>query len=128
MSCTATRAVTVNVIGEGEPAVLEQTVNGAPAFAYGSYAFDLSENATGRCSASPSHGLGDGPRRRSGDLQHRGGRPRRSVHRRFRDRRCVYIGAGEDYASGPGRYELTVRASDGVLHSDAAVTSRDRRR
>ena len=41
----------------------------------------------------------------------------------------VYIGAGEDYESGPGRYELTLRASDGVLHSDAGGDGqRDRRR
>ena len=33
-----------------------------------------------------------------------------------------YQGAGEDYESGAIRYELTVRASDGGLHSDVTVT------
>ena len=33
-----------------------------------------------------------------------------------------YRGAGEDYESGPSGYELTVRASDGSLHSDVTVT------
>ena len=33
-----------------------------------------------------------------------------------------YEGAGEDYESGTTSYELTVRASDGGLHSDVTVT------
>ena len=33
-----------------------------------------------------------------------------------------YQGAGEDYESGTTSYELTVRASDGGLHSDVTVT------
>ena len=33
-----------------------------------------------------------------------------------------YQGAGEDYESGTTRYELTVRASDGSLHSEVTVT------
>ena len=34
----------------------------------------------------------------------------------------VYVGAGEDYESGTTSNELTVRASDGSLHSDVTVT------
>ena len=33
-----------------------------------------------------------------------------------------YAGTGEDYESGTTSYDLTVRASDGAAHSDAAVT------
>ena len=33
-----------------------------------------------------------------------------------------YQGAGEDYESGTTSYELTVRASDGGLHSEVTVT------
>ena len=33
----------------------------------------------------------------------------------------VYLGTGEDYESGTTSYELTVRASDGGLHSDVTV-------
>ena len=32
-----------------------------------------------------------------------------------------YVGTGEDYESGTASHELTVRASDGALHSDATV-------
>ena len=34
----------------------------------------------------------------------------------------VYVGTGEDPDSGPTSYEMTVRASDGALHSDVTVT------
>ena len=34
----------------------------------------------------------------------------------------VYVGTGEDPDSGATSYELTVRASDGALHSDVTVT------
>ena len=45
-----------------------------------------------------------------------------SCHRRRDGRLWSYLGTGEDYESGTTSYELTVRASDGGLHSDVTVT------
>ena len=107
----------------------QQGTDEAPAFAEGSYAFDLAENADGGATsvalgavsatdpenstitysieAGDSGGLfaiDSGPDGRVGDDP------------------LSYQGAGEDYESGTTRYELTVRASDGGLHSDVTVT------
>ena len=106
-------SVTVNVTDVQE----------APAFGQENYAFSLTENAEGdtirlslgRVSAADPEGVaveyslvaGNGAGlfeldAQTGDL--------------------FYVGSGEDYESGTTSYELTVRASDGGLHSDVTVT------
>ena len=98
-------------------------VQEAPAFGQENYAFSLTENAggdtirlsLGRVSAADPEGVaveyslvaGNGAGlfeidAQTGDL--------------------FYVGSGEDYESGSTRFELTVRASDGNLFSDATMT------
>ena len=95
----------------------------APAFGQENYTFSLTENAggdtirlsLGRVSAADPEGVaveyslvaGNGAGlfeldAQTGDL--------------------FYVGSGEDYESGSTRFELTVRASDGNLFSDATMT------
>ena len=100
----------------------QKTVNGPPAFGQTSYEFSLAENADGGANTGVSgRGLCDGPGRLDDYLQHRGGRPRRPVRHRLRDGRPVVPGSGRGLRIGTTSYELTVRASDGGLHSDVTV-------
>ena len=101
----------------------QETVNGPPAFAEGSYAFSLAENADGGTNgvslgavsatdpedAAVSYSIEAGD---SGGL----------FAIDSETGALSYEGAGEDYESGATSYELTVRASDGGLHSDVTVT------
>ena len=106
-------------------AALEQQQEGtdeAPAFAQPSYAFDLAENADGGAigvalgavSATDPEDAAVSYSIEAGDS---GGLfaidPGTGA--------LSYEGAGEDYESGTTSYELTVRASDGGLHSDVTV-------
>ena len=105
--------VTVNVTDAQE----------APAFAEGSYAFSLAENADG---GATSVALGavsatdpeDGTVTYSIEAGDSGG----LFAIDSETGALSYQGAGEDYESGTTSYELTVRASDGSLHSDVTVT------
>ena len=101
----------------------QETVNGPPAFGQTSYAFSLAENADGGANgvslgavsatdpedAAVSYSIEAGD---SGGL----------FAIDSGTGALSYQGAGEDYESGTTSYELTVRASDGGLHSDVTVT------
>ena len=105
--------VTVNVTDVAE----------APAFGQENYAFSLTENAggdtirlsLGRVSAADPD---DDPVAYSIEA----GDPDGLFEIDTASGEVFYIGAGEDYESGTTSYELTVRASDGGLHSDVTVT------
>ncbi len=98
-------------------------VDEAPAFAETSYAFDLAENADGstervalgRVSASDPEGtaltysIAEGNDADLFAIDASTGA-------------LSYKGTGEDYESDTTSYALTVRASDGTLHSDTTVT------
>ena len=101
----------------------QETVNGPPAFGQTSYAFSLAENADGGTNgvvvwarfrprtpktAAMSYSIEAGD---SGGL----------FAIDSGTGALSYQGAGEDYESGTTSYELTVRASDGGLHSDVTV-------
>ena len=100
----------------------QETVNGPPAFGQTSYAFSLAENADGGANgvslgavsatdpedAAVSYSIEAGD---SGGL----------FAIDSGTGALSYQGAGEDYESGTTSYELTVRASDGGLHSEVTV-------
>ncbi len=117
----------VSAPDQDEVARLEQQQQGgtneAPAFGRQSYAFDLAENADGstnrvalgtlsatdREDATLTYSIEDGNAAGLFEIDASTGA-------------LSYKGAGEDYESGTTSYELTVRASDGSLHSDVTVT------
>ena len=105
--------VTVNVTDAQE----------APAFAEGSYAFDLAENADG---GAISVALGavsaTDPENSTITYSIEAGNSGGLFAIDSETGALSYQGAGEDYESGTTSYELTVRAGDGSLHSDVAVT------
>ena len=97
--------------------------NQAPVFAEQSYAFDLAENADGAL-----FGIELGPVV-ANDTDNDpitysivGGDPDGLFFIEAGTGFLLYVGDGEDYESGTTHYELTVRASDGSLHSDVTVT------
>ena len=107
-------------------AALEQQQEGtdeAPAFAEGSYAFSLAENADG---GTASVALGavsaTDPENSTITYSIEAGNSDGLFAIDFETGALSYQGTGEDYESGTTSYELTVRASDGGLHSEVTVT------
>ena len=110
---TTDTSVTVNVTDVAE----------APAFAQAGYAFDLEENADGSTNrlslgtvsatdpdgGSVSYGIAGGNESGLFEIDAASGE-------------LFYVGGGEDYETGSGSFELTVRASDGEQTTDATVT------
>ena len=107
-------------------AALEQQQEGtdeAPAFAQPSYAFDLAENADGALfgiAVAPVVATDPDNDRITYSIE--AGDPDGLFMIDAETGLVVYLGTGEDYESGTRSYELTVRASDGGLHSDVTVT------
>ena len=101
----------------------QQGTDEAPAFAEGSYAFDLAENADG---GATSVALGavsaTDPENSTITYSIEAGDSGGLFAIDPGTGALSYHGAGEDYESGTTRYELTVRAGDGGLHSDVTVT------
>ena len=95
----------------------------APAFAEGSYAFSLAENADG---GTTSVALGmvsaTDPENSTITYSIETGDSGGLFAIDSETGALSYQGAGEDYESGTTSYELTVRASDGSLHSEVTVT------
>ena len=95
----------------------------APAFGESSYAFDLAENADG--STTPI-ALGTvsatDPENATVTYSIAAGNDADLFEIDAGTGALSYKGAGEDYESGMTSYELTIRASDGTLHSDVSVT------
>ena len=101
----------------------QEGANEAPEFVAGSYAFSLAENADG---GATSVALGavsaTDPEDAAVSYSIEAGDSGGLFAIDSETGALSYHGAGEDYESGTTSYELTVRASDGGLHSDVTVT------
>ena len=98
-------------------------VQEAPAFAESGYVFDLAENADG---STNQVALGTvsatDPEAATVSYSIEGGNSAGLFEIDGSTGALSYQGTGEDYESETTSYELTVRASDGSLHSDVTVT------
>ena len=105
--------VTVNITDAAE----------APVFAEASYGFDLAENADGS-TAAVALGTVSATDPENSTVTHsiEGGNSDGLFEIDSGTGALSYQGTGEDYESGTTSYDLTVRASDGNLHSDVTVT------
>ena len=104
-------------------AALKAVTNEAPSFSQASYAFDLAENADG---STDGVALGEvaatDPDEDVLTYSIEGGNEAGLFEIDASTGALSYTGTGEDYESETTGYELTVRASDGSLHSDVTVT------
>ena len=100
----------------------QKTVNGPPAFGQTSYAFSLAENADGGASSVALGAVSaTDPEDETITYSIEAGDSGGLFAIDSGTGALSYQGAGEDYESGTTSYELTVRASDGGLHSDVTV-------
>ena len=100
----------------------QKTVNGPPAFGQTSYAFSLAENADGGASSVALGAVSaTDPEDSTITYSIEAGDSGGLFAIDSGTGALSYQGAGEDYESGTTSYELTVRASDGGLHSDVTV-------
>ena len=100
----------------------QETVNGPPAFGQTSYAFSLAENADGGASSVALGAVSaTDPEDSTITYSIEAGDSGGLFAIDSGTGALSYQGAGEDYESGTTSYELTVRASDGGLHSDVTV-------
>ena len=115
--------VTVSITDVEKYAILEQTANVAPQFTYANYAFELPENADG-ATVPVSLDLVQATDPDNNPIAYsiEGGNESGSFEIDATSGELSYRGADEDYESETTRYDLTVRASDGSLHSDVTVT------
>ena len=105
--------VTVNVTDVAE----------APEFASGSYAFSLAENADGGTDrVSLGAVTATDPDNDTVAYSIEGGNESGSFEIDAASGELFYVGAGEDYEAGAAQFDLTIRASDGALTADAAVS------
>ena len=103
----------------------QQGTDEAPAFVSGSYGFSLAENADGGTTpASVALGMVSATDPEDSTITYsiEAGNPGGLFAIDSETGALSYQGAGEDYESGTTSYELTVRASDGSLHTDVTVT------
>ena len=103
--------------------VTVRDVQEAPAFAEQSYAFDLEENSDGSATRV-SLGTVAATDQEGAALSYsiEGGNAAGLFEIDAASGELFYTGAGEDFEAGTGSFELTVRASDGDLSMDTAVT------
>ena len=103
--------------------VTVRDVQEAPAFAEQSYAFDLEENSDGSATRV-SIGTVAATDQEGAALSYsiEGGNAAGLFEIDAASGELFYTGAGEDFEAGTGPFELTVRASDGDLSMDTAVT------
>ena len=103
--------------------VTVRDVQEAPAFAEQSYAFDLEENSDGSATRV-SLGTVAATDQEGAALSYsiEGGNAAGLFEIDAASGELFYTGAGEDFEAGTGPFELTVRASDGDLSMDTAVT------
>ena len=107
---------------EGEAVALADAAE-APVFGQQGYAFSLAENADGSGSrvALGTVSATD-PEGSAVSYSIAGGNAAGLFEIDASTGALYYTGSGEDYEAGPASRELTVRASDGGLHTDVTVT------
>ena len=104
-----------------EPGLAERL--GTPSFAEASHAFELAENADGgETGISLGTVSATDPSGEVLSYHIVGGNELGLFAIDASSGGLFYVGSGEDYESGAGSYQLTVRASDGTHTVDAAVT------
>ena len=98
-------------------------VNEEPSFGAASYAFDLAENLDGRTNAVALGSVAATDPDAGATLTYsiEGGNDAGLFAINSGTGALTYVGAGEDHETVASR-ELTVRASDGILHDEATVT------
>ena len=103
--------------------VTVRDVQEAPAFAEQGYAFDLEKNSDGSATRV-SIGTVAATDQEGAALSYsiEGGNAAGLFEIDAASGELFYTGAGEDFEAGTGPFELTVRASDGDLSMDTAVT------
>ena len=95
----------------------------APVFGQQDYAFELVENANGSATrVSLSTVAATDPEGESVQYSLVGGNVSGLFEIGGSSGELFYVGSGEDFEAGSGPFELTVRASDGDLFSDATIT------
>ena len=114
---------TVEVTDNSPPEAQQQVVQEPPAFDAGAYAFVLAENADGS-TARVSLGTVSATDPEGDTLAYslEGGNASGLFEIDAASGELFYVGAGEDFEAGTAPFDLTVRASDGDLSVDTAVT------
>ena len=114
---------TVEVTDNSPPEAQQQVVQEPPAFDAGAYAFALAENADGS-TARVSLGTVSATDPEGDTLAYslEGGNASGLFEIDAASGELFYVGAGEDFEAGTAPFDLTVRASDGDLSVDTAVT------
>ncbi len=116
----------ITASGQGDSVgtyTLGVTDTSAPVFGASAYGFELAENtgggaarvSLGTVSATDPEGVSVG----YGIV---GGNESGSFEIDAASGELFYVGAGEDYEAGAAQFDLTIRASDGALSADAAVS------
>ena len=115
---TYTLEVTENALPEAQQQVVPQP----PVFSAQGYAFALAENADGSTSrVSLGTVSATDPEGATLSYSLEGGNGSGLFEIDAASGELFYTGAGEDFETGPGSFELTVRASDGDFFTDTSV-------
>ena len=103
--------------------VQQETVNGPPAFGQASYEFTLAENTDGAANrVSLGAVMATDPDNNAVAYIIRGGNALGLFEIDAQTGELFYVGPGEDYEAGGVQFDLEIRASDGTLTADAAVS------
>ena len=101
----------------------QETANGPPAFGQASYEFTLAENTDGGANrVSLGTVTASDPDDDPVVYSIEGGNESGSFEIHAASGELFYVGPGEDYEAGAAQFDLTIRASDGILTTDAAVS------
>ena len=101
----------------------QETVNDPPVFDYQGYAFTLAENTDGSANrVSLGTVTATDPDDDPVAYSIEGGNAPGLFEIDAQTGELFYVGAGEDYEAGAAQFDMTIRASDGTLTADAAVS------
>ena len=116
----------ITASGQGDSVgtyTLTVTDTSAPVFGASAYGFELAENTDGGATrVSLGTVSATDPEGASVGYSIVGGNESGSFEIDAASGELFYVGAGEDYEAGAARFDLTIRASDGALSADAAVS------
>ena len=116
----------ITASGQGDSVgtyTLTVTDTSAPVFGASDYGFQLAENADGSTTrVSLGTVSATDPEGASVGYSIVGGNESGSFEIDAQTGELFYVGAGEDYEAGAAQFDMTIRASDGTLTADAAVS------